>query len=664
MSCNQSINDIESLAQNTTKNIVTISNNNYDVRHCAHITPNEDSMKLFVSDLIDMTKASTKLTRDTIDKFSNKLKHKYRISPSKPNIRHIYETFFSTIQIDHLLKLWMIKKSMRSTSGVLVATIVLSPHKFSCKYDCFYCPQETDRNGVQTQPRSYLSTEPAMLRALNTRTDKNSYDFDVKSQFQNRIEAYIHMGNINKNDENSHKMEIILSGGTWESYPKEYREQVILELYYGANTMFNSNPRSMKTLEEEITENETTKYRIIGLTLETRPDNITHESIQDYCRWGATRIQIGVQHYDDEILKKVNRKCYTKDTIRAIRLLKQAGFKVVIHMMPDLPGSSPEKDKWMFEQALTNPDLQFDDVKIYPTAVCKSPDEDRIVYSKIAEWYEQGKYKPYAETNLNDLIDVLMYYKTNVSPWVRIQRLIRDIPEKSIESGYNKVSNLRQVLHEKLKKEGKKCNCIYCMEIGDKELDNLTPILVVREYNASEGIEYHLSVETHDFTYYSKFMYYMSIIYSYIIWFFTGEWKYWSGNLNTYTGLYGFLRLRFDPNPGGDFITEINNCSLIREVHVYGSSLGVGTEAVGSQHRGFGKLLVKTAEDISSMNGWKKTAVIAGVGTREYYKNKCGYHLGTNYMLKELNPYNYQNYYRLIILINIIVVVAAIYFMY
>jgi histone acetyltransferase (RNA polymerase elongator complex component) len=121
-----------------------------------------------------------------------------------------------------------------------------------------------------------------------------------------------------------------------------------------------------------------------------------------------------VQTFNDIILKNINRKCYTKDTIRAIRLLKQAGFKVVIHLMPDLPGSSPELDKEMFTLALYNPDLQFDDVKIYPTAVCKSPDADRIVYSKIAEWYEQGTYKPYAENNLNDLIDVLTYYKINV----------------------------------------------------------------------------------------------------------------------------------------------------------------------------------------------------------------------------------------------------------
>ena len=158
MSCNQTINDIESLAQNTTSNIVTISNNSYDVRHNAHITPSDESMKIFVGELLEKIKSAPKLTRDILDNFCKKLKQKYRIAPSKPDIRRIYETFFSHVPIHPIFKLWMIKKSMRSTSGVLVATIVLSPHKFSCKYDCLYCPQETDRNVVATQPLSYLST--------------------------------------------------------------------------------------------------------------------------------------------------------------------------------------------------------------------------------------------------------------------------------------------------------------------------------------------------------------------------------------------------------------------------------------------------------------------------------------------------------------------------
>ncbi|NDB87077.1 MAG: radical SAM protein, partial [Alphaproteobacteria bacterium] len=357
-------------------------------------------------------------------------------------------------------------------------------------------------------------------------------------------------------------------------------------------------------------------YRIIGLTIETRPDNITEESLRDYRRWGVTRVQIGVQHYDDTILKKLNRKCYTKDTINAIRLLKQCGFKVVVHLMPDLPGSTPELDKWMFKQALERPELMFDDVKLYPTAVCKSSDENLIVKSKIADWYKNGTFVPYGEKNLDDLIDVLISYKEKIQPWVRIQRLVRDIPSKGIQAGYHKMSNLRQYIHDIMAKKHKKCHCIRCMEIGDMELDDHKPYLVVRKYDASEGIEYHISIEAHKMNNLAYLMYYSYFIYAYIIWLFTGRWTYWSGNLSSYIGLYGFLRLRIDPNPGGNIIPEINNCALVREVHVYGQALGVGKDGFGSQHRGFGMWMMKIAENIGSMNGFTKSAVIAGVGTR------------------------------------------------
>lgn len=626
MSCGA--NDIESLSSsNTTVSIEESSFNN-------RVRPNQEILILFVPEFIDQVNNESLQTKDSIDKICGKLKRKYHIVPSKGDIREIYEKYFRHKEISPIFKKWMIKKTARADSGVLVATITLSPHKFSCKYDCFYCPQETDLKGVPTQPRSYLSTEPAMLRAIGTRTQKDSYDFDVKSQFQNRIQAYKFMGNINKHETKSKKMEVILSGGTWESYPIEYREQVILELYWAANTM--SLERPIKTLEDEIKENETAEYRIIGLTLETRPDNITKPNILDYVRWGVTRIQIGVQHYDDLILKKINRKCYTLDTIKAIRLLKQAGFKVVVHLMPDLPGSSPEKDLQMFQRALEDSDVQFDDVKIYPTAICKSPDPDRIVSSKIADWYSAGLYTPYAETNLDSLLNVLAYYKSRIQPWVRIQRIVRDIPGKSIESGYKKMSNLRQILQNKMTKENQKCRCIYCMEIGDKELDNLKPYLVVRKYKASEGTEYHISIETHSMNCFQMLLYYLDRVLAFFTWLLTGYWYEWSGNLNTYTGLFGFCRLRIDTEPGGDFIPEIHGCGLIREVHVYGFSLGVGNDSQGSQHRGFGQVLVKTAEQITKMNGLKKTAVIAGVGTREYYKNKCGYELANTYMVKSL----------------------------
>ena len=590
-------------------------------------TESNDSTELddFVNELI----SSSNTSDNDIDEINKKLRRKYQIHPSKKDIHNIYKKNFSSIKITPKMRRWMVKKQMRSNSGVLVVTIVLAPNKFSCKYDCAYCPQETDMDGKPTQPRSYLSNEPAMLRALES-------NFDVKGQFNSRINSYTITGNIVA--EQSSKIEVIFSGGTWESYPKDYREQVIRELYWAANTV--SSERPSKTLEEEITINETTQHRIIGFTLETRPDNVTEESIKDYRRWGVTRIQIGVQHYDDAILRTVNRKCYTKDTMKAIRLLKQAGMKVVVHLMPDLPGSTPEQDKWMFDQAIHNSDLQFDDIKIYPTAVVKTFDDKHIVKSKILDMYNDGSFTPYSEKNVNDLIDVCLYYKTNINPWTRIQRLVRDIPSNDIAAGYNKMSNLRQLIHNKMKKENLKCNCIRCMEIGDKEHDNLSPILVVRDYEASDGVEFHISVEAHKMTLFQTLLYLLDMFANFILLYFTKEHYYWAGDLSSYIGLFGFLRLRFDKNAGGNFIPELKDCALIREVHVYGTSLGItdgnSKDSNGSQHRGFGKLLVKTAEILAKEAGYKKMAIIAGVGTREYYKNKCGYHLEGTYMVKEL----------------------------
>ena len=620
--------------ENITKSLSPIPSNDSDVS-----TELED----FVNELISTANTSD----DDIDEISKKLKRKYQLQPSKKDIHNVYKKKFSNTKIIPKMRRWMVKKQMRSNSGVLVVTIVLAPNKFSCKYDCAYCPQETDMDGNPTQPRSYLSNEPAMLRALES-------NFSVKGQFNSRISSYNITGNIVENQ--SSKIEVIFSGGTWESYPKEYREQVIRELYWSANTVPSitrnstgnneiipntvTSERPSKTLEEEISINETAQHRIIGFTLETRPDNVTEESIKDYRRWGVTRIQIGVQHYDDAILKMVNRKCYTKDTIKAIRLLKQAGMKVVVHLMPDLPGSSPEQDKWMFDQAINNPDLQFDDIKIYPTAVVKTFDDKHIVKSKILDMYNDGSFTPYSEKNLQDLINVCLYYKTNINPWVRIQRLVRDIPSNDIAAGYNKMSNLRQLIHNKMKKENLKCNCIRCMEIGDKEHDNLKPILVTRMYEASDGIEYHISVEAHKMNFFQTIMYLLDMFANFILLLFFNEHYYWAGSLDSYIGLFGFLRLRFDKNPGGNFIPELKDCALIREVHVYGTSLGItdgnSKESNGSQHRGYGKMLVKTAEILAKEAGYKKMAIIAGVGTREYYKNKCGYKLEGTYMLKDL----------------------------
>jgi ELP3 family radical SAM enzyme/protein acetyltransferase len=597
-----------------------------------HHIENEHKLKNYVKDLIQQVgKPDINTNIAEIEQVIKKLRIKYRIIPSKAKLLFIYEHHFGATPINHTLGRFMIKKACRSRSGVLVSTVVLRPDVFSCPKKCSYCPTETDLDGKRTQPKSYLSSEPAMLRALK-------YNFDIRGQICDRINTYIRTGNIQINS-GSCKMEIILSGGTWESYPYDYRKLVMNEIYWAANTYEETITREILPIEEEIHINETAKYRIIGMTLETRPDFVTKQSIKDYRRWGVTRIQIGVQHYNDDILDGINRDCHTVDTIRAIKLLKQTGFKVVCHLMPDLPGSSPELDKWMFEQAITNPDLQFDDVKVYPCAVCKSSDPNLLVNSDIADWYKDGTYVPYAEKDINKLIEVLKYYKKNIQPWVRIQRMVRDIPKPSIEVGYEGKSNLRQIIQDQMKKEGTKCNCIRCMEIGDNDQLVDSARVVVRSYLASEGQEYHISIESntiatvcsYDWWNYKWFcvMYYLTLI-------FTGRKTWWEGNIKTYNGVVGFCRLRLDSNPGAGFIKELESCALIREVHVYGHSLGVGNSGTSSQHKGFGQLLVNTAEEIIIQNGFTKSAVIAGVGTREYYKNKCGYHLEGTYMNKYL----------------------------
>lgn len=613
---------------------------------------NENKLKAYVKDLIKLVgRPDLNPTIKEIDKIISNLRNKYHIVASKAQIRYIYEKYYNNILINHTFSRYMIKKAGRSRSGVLVSTIVLKPDVFSCPKKCSYCPTETNLDGIPTQPKSYLSSEPAMMRALQ-------YNFDVKGQLWDRIKSYIGTGNIQSNS-GSCKMEIILSGGTWESYPYKYRNQVMNEIYWAANTYEKNRP--IHSLEKEITINETSKYRIIGITIETRPDFITKQSIKDYRRWGVTRVQIGVQHYDDNILDKINRDCHTKDTINAIKMLKQSGFKIVCHLMPDLPGSSPELDNWMFNKAINDPDLQFDDVKIYPCAVCKSSNENLIVKSDIADWYNDGTFIPYAETNINKLIGVLKYYKTNIQPWVRIQRLVRDIPKHSIQAGYEGISNLRQIIQEQMKKEGTKCNCIRCMEIGDNDKLMDSAQLVVRPYYASGGQEYHISIESNtkpkflskDWWSYAWFifMYYLILI-------FNTEKTWWKGNINTYNGLVGFCRLRLDSNPGGGFIKELKCCALIREVHVYGHSLGVGVgtidASISSQHKGYGQLLVKTAEEIALQNGFVKCAIIAGVGAREYYKNKCGYNLEGTYMTKIIAKEKVNNIYLFCILVLIL----------
>ena len=629
-------------------------------------------IKHFVNQLIKTVgDPKMKPTLNEIEKLIPKLRRRFKPSrnvdstidcfASKEQIRTTYEKFFKEkFPINNILSKWMIKRSMRSGSGVLVYTVIMSPKKFSCSKKCSYCPTAINRlTGEMVQPKSYIPDEPATLRAAQ-------HDFDVKGQMDDRTRAYIGTGNIPSLENNmTYKIEVIISGGTFDIYDPKYREQVMTEMYYALNT-FN-NPREIKTLEEELYINMTVQLRCIGITIETRPDFVTPSAIKNYRRWGVTRVQLGVQHYDEDILNGVNRECGNDATIKALMLLKQNCLKIVCHLMPDLPGSNPAKDKWMFDQAITNSDYQFDDVKVYPTAVIQSDDPEVEIKSDISDWYKEGSYKPYAEENIRDLIDVLKYYLVSIQPWVRIQRLVRDFPQKAIEAGYCRLTNMRQLIDNEMKKEGLKCHDIRAMEIGDEgDYDNIKPYLVVYRYEASGGIEYHLQLES--FEEYCDYSFIKYKVMNFLSTIFTGKKLYWSGNRKTRKNVFGFCRLRIDPNPGGNIFKVLNNCALIRELHVYGSALSINnSDRLSSQHKGYGMLLMKTAEDIVIQNNYfPKCAVIAGTGVREYYEKKCSYYLEDTYMVKDISQKIKDYQTRRINIISCWVIIFAIilYFLY
>jgi ELP3 family radical SAM enzyme/protein acetyltransferase len=463
----------------------------------------------------------------------------------------------------------LVSKACRGLSGVSVVTVMLSAapnaQAFTCKWKCSYCPEEPG------QPKSYLFSEPAVLRA-------NQVGFDCVEQIRNRITAY------RVNGHPIDKFEVLILGGTIHSYPKDYLEDFMRDIYFAANTCLEETPRARLSLKEEQDRNTIGKNKVIGVTVETRPDCITVDELRQFRRWGVTRVQIGVQHTDDEILRGVNRGCGHKHTLAALQMLKDACFKVDIHLMPNLPGATPDKDRAMFDVVLK--DLHPDQVKIYP---CET-----VPWTKILEDYKTGAYVPYSN---DELLEVVLYWKTHVHPWIRNNRIIRDIPDRYIVAGVPSSSE-RCVYHATMKKRGLTCRCIRCREAGRWPKAAATDgKLVVRTYDAQGGKEYFISWESED-----------------------------------EQVLFGFCRLRLSRTVGA--FPELEGLGLIRELHVYGRTFATGTSVATAstgyisavQHTGVGGRLLLEAEKIAWLAGYSGTAVIAGIGTRGYYA-RTGYRL-------------------------------------
>jgi len=521
--------------------------------------------------------------------FIKTIQNKYKINCKKIDLIKIYNDLgFDNID----LKNKIIKKIQKSQSGIVSITVLTSgtpeytnsdgirvKGTFSCLHKCSFCPDEKpsiDNNWTQ-QPKSYLYTEPAVLRA-------NQNHFDPIKQMNSRISSLLKMGH------NVDKIELLVLGGTWSEYPKEYQDEFITSLYYAANVFYDDIKRPMKNIEDEINDNENAIIHIIGLTLEMRSDSICMNEIKRLRKFNCTRVQLGIQHNNNDILRLNNRGEKIETAIKAIKLLKNNCFKIDAHLMLNLYGSSPEKDRIMLNDFLDNPNLQVDQLKIYPCAI--------IPFTKIKELYDQGLYIPYDDTHLYEIIKE---FKMKIKKYFRINRIIRDISGHYIIAGYKQqFANMRQLLKEDMIKNNWSCNCIRCREIKGNHINFNNINIEIINYNASDGIEYFIS--------------------------FNGD-----------NYIIGFIRLRIPINNDLNKILPIlNNSALIRELHIYSTLSYVGNYDENSyQHKGYGKKLIAKAEEIAKSYNYNKIAIISGTGVRNYYK-KLGYNLVDTYMIKDI----------------------------
>ena len=456
-------------------------------------------------------------------------------------------------KIEELLK----TRPVRSLSGIVNVSVLTKP--YPCPGECLFCPQE------KNIPKSYLSGEPAVERA-------KKLNFDPYQQTQKRIEMLEAEGHP------TDKIELRIIGGTWSYYPKKYQEWFVKKCFQAANE-FNGKKIKLKLLEQEQKRNERTKHRIIGLSVETRPDFIDSAEIERLRKIGTTMIELGVQSIYNNVLKANKRNHQIEETIKATKLLKDAGFKVLYQIMPNLAGSSLKKDEKMFIQLFQNQDFQPDLLKIYPCALLKT--------APLYKLWKRGKYQPYTVKELTSLVKSI---KKIIPNYVRIQRIARDIPANLIITGGSQTSNLRQILTEDMRKENWQCQCIRCREI--KEEYNLKEKIHIfrKNYKASNGQEIFLSFE------------------------------------DKKRRVYSLLRLR---------ITSTNK-AIIREIHTYGPVVSINQKKSAPQHQGLGKKLIKEAEKITQKEfNLNKINVIAGIGARNYFR-KIGYRLSNTYMIKNL----------------------------
>ena len=548
-----------------------------------------------INNLLSNHKLDIKDKKKKLQQILHKISKSYHIIPKLMHVLNIYRYLVQKLEIRYSrdLEILLTRKIGKSMSGIVSLTVLTAPNfttidgikAFSCKFNCYMCPNEPG------QPRSYLHDEPGVLRA-------NKNKFLAVDQFFDRIITLSKMGHP------IDKIELLILGGTITSYPKSYIVEFVRDLFYSANTTYDKinnialRPR-LSLIDEHIINQNISLVKIIGLTIETRPDEINKLNIEFFRSIGVTRVQLGIQHINNQILQKINRMCTHQHNIKAIELLLNTGFKVDIHIMPDLPGATPEIDMQMFKHIIESDEYQVDQWKIYPCKITP--------YTVIKEWYENKTYIPYAEQinpdGTNPLTELLVNIIPLIPRWIRVNRIERDIPSQYIIGGLDNTS-YRNDLNVQLEKRGLKSNDIRNREIGCKNINIRDFDIKVRTYNASNGIEYYISWE------------------------------------NSNEDLLGHLRLRINNNQTNLIFSELDNCALIRELHIYGQMIHHLDANIGEgiQHKGLGKKLIDKAKQIAIDHNLYKLSVISGVGVRNYYL-KLGFEPATIYMQEAKGNY-------------------------
>ena len=470
------------------------------------------------------------------------------------------------------------KKPVRTSSGVAPVTVLTAPA--GCPGECIFCPDDW------RMPKSYIYDEPGAQRAERD-------GFDPFRQTIGRIEAFEGIGH------DASKVELLVLGGTWSAYSRDYREWFVQRCYDAMNAAGNTDFQPSRSLEESQRRNVLSAHRNVGLVVETRPDWITPEEIKHLRRLGVTKVQIGVQSLDDRVLR-LNKRGHTAAEVReALGLLRTAGFKLHLHWMPNLYGATPESDRTSFHRFFDDPAIRPDELKIYPCSL--------IAGTELYQRWLDGDYTPYDE---EELVGLLADIKPAVPPYTRINRLFRDIPAHHIKAGV-KTSNLREVVQRELTRRGQRCGCIRCREVRRQAVREEALHLAVYSYDTDLTREQFLQ---------------------FVVRRGGGD---DAGDGRDYAPLAGFLRLSLPKrdNAGSrGFLDEIRGCALIREVHVYGQAVAIGqAESGAAQHVGVGTRLLEEARRLSRAAGYDRIGVIAATGTRSYYAAR-GFSQGELYM--------------------------------